>query len=479
MIPIKLIVLLFLLFDTTLEVAVERPEAEYQPTCTLLYPTLLGNEQRTLYGVGVPDTLGCVWKVFVGCGTTRVGRDTLLWCGTGWPGQPTLVEEHGKKYVIIGCLDHNLRKLDAETGTELWSYTFDDVIKGTATIFLIRDSLDERVIILQGSRRGFEKSHDDNIVPSFRAIDGNGQELWRLNIKKTYSYSRDVDASALVVDSLIFLGAENGIFYVIDPAPEKATKKSGMIQPQIIREIQLYNHNDIKKHGGNLVIEASPVLCQKRIFIAAGSGHVYGMSLETYTIDWDFYIGSDLDGTITVTQDSCLLVPIEKQYIEDNGGVLKLDPSRDPTESVVWYFPTGNVEFAGWEGGVIGSVSTQDSLAIVRALDGYVYVLNHYLVDTTTSATFNKKKYPGPHVLAKIHCGPSISTPLLIDNKIVTTGYDNKLKILKIDRLINKTEITPVDSFVAQGAFESTPLVWHKKIYIGCRDGYFYCLGKE
>ncbi|UCG91365.1 MAG: PQQ-binding-like beta-propeller repeat protein [candidate division WOR-3 bacterium] len=478
-IAVKLMVLLFLLFDTTLKLTVKHPAAEDQPTYTLLYPTFLGNKQRTFYGIGVPDTLGLVWKVFVGCGETRVGRDTLLWCGTGWPGQPTLFEERGENYVIIGCLDHNLRKLDAETGKEVWRYTFDDVIKGTATLLFNRDNLEQRVLILQGSRRGFKKSHYSNIVPSFRAIEVNGEELWRLNIKRTYSYSRDVDASAMVLDSLVFLGAENGVLYIIDPAPEKAGKKAGAVQPKVLKQIQLFNNNDIKKHEGNLVIEASPVLCQNRIYIAAGSGHVYGVSLETYTIDWDFYIGSDLDGTITVTQDSCLLVPIEKQYIEDNGGVLKLDPSRDPDEAVVWYFPTGNVEFAGWEGGVIGSVSTQDSLAAFRAIDGYLYVVNHYVVDTTISATINEKSYPAPLVLAAMHCGPSISTPLLIDDKIITAGYDNKLKVFKINRLVDKIEITPVDSFMAHGAFESTPLVWHDRIYIGCRDGYFYCLGKK
>jgi outer membrane protein assembly factor BamB len=36
--------------------------------------------------------------------------------------------------------------------------------------------------------------------------------------------------------------------------------------------------------------------------------------------------------------------------------------------------------------------------------------------------------------------------------------------------------VTKVASFPA-GSFESTPIVWQGRIYVGSRDGYFYCLG--
>ncbi|MFU8890443.1 MAG: PQQ-binding-like beta-propeller repeat protein [Anaerosomatales bacterium] len=31
--------------------------------------------------------------------------------------------------------------------------------------------------------------------------------------------------------------------------------------------------------------------------------------------------------------------------------------------------------------------------------------------------------------------------------------------------------------FSGGGSFESTPLVWEGRVYIGSRDGYLYCLG--
>jgi hypothetical protein len=40
-----------------------------------------------------------------------------------------------------------------------------------------------------------------------------------------------------------------------------------------------------------------------------------------------------------------------------------------------------------------------------------------------------------------------------------------------------KVGLSETSSYKAGSAFESTPLVWGKRVYIGCRDGYLYCLG--
>lgn len=474
LVPIILLILLCSIF-----VKIKNDRFSQKWKYELLYPTFLGDEHRNFPGKDPPKKLNILWQKYIGGGKTVVGKDTVSWFGTGWTGQPTLVKEFDQMYIIIGGFDYKLKKLDAKTGKVAWTYNFDDVVKGSASLIHCKEDLIERVIILQGSRMGFKKLMESKIVPSFRAIDLDGNELWRLNIKRTLSYSRDVDASALVLDSLIFIGAENGVLYIIDPDPAKATLQDGLLQPRIIKEIELFNAEDAIKHKGNLVIESSPVLCQDRIYVAAGSGHVYGINLETLTIDWDFYIGSDLDGTITVTPDHCLIVPVEKQYIKNCGGILKLDPGRPPQDAVIWYYPTEDKKFLRWEGGVIGSASIQDSLIAFRAIDGYLYLINHYLIDSHAYTTLNKKRYRMPKLLFKIYLGTSVSTPLIIGDKLITAGYDCRLKILKIERKGEKIALIPTDSFVAQGFFESTPLVWEKKIYIGCRNGYFYCLGEN
>lgn len=41
------------------------------------------------------------------------------------------------------------------------------------------------------------------------------------------------------------------------------------------------------------------------------------------------------------------------------------------------------------------------------------------------------------------------------------------------------TRIEEVASFAGGGSYESTPLVWEGRIFIGSRDGYLYCLGEK
>ncbi len=51
------------------------------------------------------------------------------------------------------------------------------------------------------------------------------------------------------------------------------------------------------------------------------------------SVVWDYWIGSDLDGSPITTEDGYILQAVEKQYISANGGVLKLDPRKPPAEA--------------------------------------------------------------------------------------------------------------------------------------------------
>ncbi len=42
-----------------------------------------------------------------------------------------------------------------------------------------------------------------------------------------------------------------------------------------------------------------------------------------------------------------------------------------------------------------------------------------------------------------------------------------------------KVKVTETSSYKAGNTFESTPLVWGRRIYIGCRGGYLNCLGNR
>ena len=450
----------------------------------VLNSTFLHNPMRNYYGDSAPDALDIIWKHNLGTGTTQVGKETKTWKGAGWTGQPLMVIENGKKYLIQGAYDHHLKKIDAQTGKLVWQYLYDDVIKGTGSIWLNpnADSLKHACIILQGSRAG--KSTFASYIPSYRAISYfTGEELWRLNSSKTWSYSRDVDGSALLLNDTAYLGLENGIFTIFNPNPDSATIRNKMLQPQIHKNTDtLYLKKDKKLHGGNLVTEASPTLLGNRVYIPSGSGHVWGYNLTTQQMDWDYYIGSDIDGSAVVTDDNCLLIAIEKQYINGRGGLLKLDPSQAPKDAAQWFFPTENHPFTLWEGGIIGSAAVnyhykkanQPSIAAFTAIDGFFYVIDTRTTepDYTTTTYDTTLSLPQPKLLFKYQTGPSISTPLIINNKIVVATYKG-IYLFEFDDDMNFT-------LKAKNRIrcESTPFVDDHKIYVASRNGYLYCLGR-
>ncbi len=466
-------------------------ELEYDQDSLKVIPrinTYLGNERRNYYGNSAPSQLKIIWKLYLGKGETLLSRKlgTTEWAGAGWTGQPLLVEENGELFIIQGAYDHHLKKIRAETGEIVWQYAFDDVVKGTGTIWVNgnADHPEEQIIILQGSRLGSGNYLDSPHIPSFRAISYlTGTELWRLDSQWTDSYSRDVDGSALMIADTGYIGLENGLFTVFDPDPQKARMLNGMIQPQIIKSRKLYTPDDVKAHQYNVVTEASPSLLGNRIYLSSGSGHVFGFNRITMEIDWDFFIGSDMDGTPVVTNDSCLLVSVEKQYIPGKGGVFKLDPARDERDAVIWFLPTENHDFVSWKGGVIGSVGINDyykadntpGLAATIGIDGYLYVVNHQEIqeEITVAGPDSISYYPTPELIFKTYLGPSISSPVFIENRLIVAGY-NGLFLFEFNQ---DFEFILLDKFVAP--IEATPIAWNNRIYIASRDGYLYCLGEE
>jgi outer membrane protein assembly factor BamB len=434
--------------------------------------------------------LDIIWKHHLGSGKTVISwkGGERIWSGCGWTGQPLLVREHDRLFLIQGAYDHHLKKLDADSGTCIWEYAFDDVLKGTGTIWknFRTENMEESLLILQGSRRGVENSWASDHVPSFRAISYfTGRELWRLDVKQTRSYSRDTDASALVLDDTAYIGLENAYFTVFDPNPQTASIRDSMLQPHIMQEILLYTEEDAKRHGNNLVVESSPSLLMDHIYVTAGSGHVFGYNLTTHQIDWDFFIGSDLDGSPVVTEDSCLLVTVEKQHIQGRGGLFKLNPRKPESEAVVWYFPTNNVTVSEWEGGVVGSACINDRtrkagdpyLAAVIGIDGFLYVIDYKKLDPAkekVTGPNNEEQYDTPVLIYKTRIGPSISTPIIVGNKLIAAGY-NGISLFEFDANLQFTLLDRKSDSI----FEATPIAYRNRIYVGSRDGYLYCFGES
>jgi outer membrane protein assembly factor BamB len=431
--------------------------------------TYLGCPQRKYYGEGSINNLEVIKKYNLGSGITRVGKEIRNWSGAGWTGQPLIVSQEGVDYIIIGSYSHNLHKIRREDFQPVWKYEFDDVIKGTGTIIQTNGGLE----VIQGSRRGFNKNLSSMDVPSLRAINfETGEEIWRKNIERTRSYSRDVDSSALdLSNGEIFIPGENSIGYFLDN------------QGREISRVNLFEEGDSKVHGGNLVCESSPARFEDMIYVASGSGHVYGIDVNDKKIVWRHTIGSDLDGTLSIDETGKLYCAIEKQYIPGRGGVMKLNPkSQDPIE---WFMHTQNRKFVSWEGGIIGSVALNDRyrkkednhLFATLAIDGNLYL------GSQTETTGDKVTGPDaktfcetPRLFFSERLAPSISTPIFCsENKIIAPTY-NGVFLLQYSG-INSLDVKILDHALKGRSFEATPVVWDNKVYVASRDGFLYELG--
>jgi outer membrane protein assembly factor BamB len=469
--------------------------------------TFLGNETRRFYGLGPPPKqLELIWSTSIGTGKTSDDghpNKPFVWSGTGWTGQPALVRDKGKLYLLVGGYDHNLHKIDAATGRVLWEHDWGDVIKGSPSVFQNPQPQgdDDRYIALAGSRRGFPLSFGDPSIAPYRAVTwGTGKELWRLPVPLTSSYSRDCDGSGFYLDGRQYIGVESGWFYILDPL---ATEDwNGYRTPKIVKQRLLAGDARAASHGGNLVLESSPALLDDVIYVASGAGHVYGMRRGDLKVVFDFYTGSDLDGSAVTTRSGRLLVAVEKQYIAGHGGILMLDPSKPANHSVVWFFPTEDRKFQDWEGGVIGSAGVNDEydpkgekprLAAFGAVDGNLYVVaQDALASGKVPGPNGEGSYATPQLVFKTNIGGSISTPIMVDDTIVAAGYDAKVHLYRVsyapaqegaagalqspDGRWWKVGVHETAAF-SGGSFESTPIMWQGRVYIGSRDGSFYCLG--
>ncbi|OGS23664.1 MAG: hypothetical protein A2297_05940 [Elusimicrobia bacterium RIFOXYB2_FULL_48_7] len=472
-------------------------------------PLFLGNECRRYYGKGpVPEKLRVLWKKHLETGETRVWGENKSYSGTGWPGQAVLVEENARLYVIFGGFDYKLRKLDALTGKTMWEYRFNNVIKGAPSIYINPKAVppEEKCLVFCGSRRGpLENNDPDN---NYRAVSLlTGRELWSFIVPNTDSYSRDAEGNGLVHGGILFFPAENGVLYQINPDPASAVMTQGITQPKVLREIVLYDIEDIFKHNKNLVVESSPSRIGNMLYLTAGAGRVYGINIERNIIEWEFYIGSDLDASPVITNDGNLLVGVEKQYIDGKGGVINLNPRKTGLGAVAWYFPTQNRKVADWEGGVIGSVGINDeynpgddkpALSAIGAIDGNLYLVSQdELSGEKVFGPDGLKLFNTPKMVWKKNIGSIVSTPILVDDYLIAGGHSGVLHVFKIiydeikdgttgnepNVLTSRTgrvwhiSVREKGNIALGGSIESTPVVWENKIYIGDKSGNFYCIG--
>ena len=445
----------------------------------IIIGSFLGDSKRCFYGDDPPSSLNLIWKCWLGGAPSHMPYNAggyNMRYGAGWTGQPLLFREKDNIYLLQGSYDYNLRKIDALTGEVVWKYLFDDAVKGTGTLFYNKKSLskENKLVILQGSRQSAKSEYN------YRGISAiNGEELFRTKVVRTRSNSRDVDGSALIVGDTAYIGLENGIFKVFNPNDDYASVNGKFYEPELFNELNLFTTKDISRIGGIIITESSQSLFNHKVYITAGSGYVYGYNIESGEIDWEYFIGADLNGSPVVTDDSCLLIPVEKQYIAGNGGLLKLNPNKSPEIALVWYYPVGNFHLLSWDGGVIGSACVNDKyklketkpLSAFIGIDGYLYVIDYKSIDGTAKSFDGKTIVDKPELIFKYKVGSSISSPIMFKDKLIACGYGG-MYLFEFDKDYNFTLLEKKGYY-----FEATPIVYNGKIYVASKDGWLYCFG--
>jgi len=86
-------------------------------------------------------------------------------------------------------------------------------------------------------------------------------------------------------------------------------------------------------------------------------------------------------------------------------------------------------------------------------------------------------KYPTPRLVARVQIPGTISTPIIVKDKIIACTDDGIFLYKLIQSKKNKFELKLIDK-VGGLEIDATPIVWDGRVYIAVRDGYMYCFGK-
>ena len=105
----------------------------------------------------------------------------------------------------------------------------------------------------------------------------------------------------------------------------------------------------------------------------------------------------------------------------------------------------------------------------------------------------NEPGLHAPRLVFKAWTGGGISSPIMAGDTIIVGAYDAKVHMYHIaytpaaanaagalksrDGHWWKVKIREKATFSGGGSYESTPVLWNGRVYIGARNGYYYCLG--
>jgi outer membrane protein assembly factor BamB len=415
--------------------------------------TFRGNATRTYYGQGPVPSAPTVLRRFPEepmCSDSVDGGQTYRWCGTGWTGQPAVVERAGKTWLIFGAYDRAVHFLDADTGQRLLPDFFTgDIIKGSVTV-----DPDGFPLVYTGSR-------DDN----FRvlALDRPAPvELWRLpaDAVSPVLWNNDWDGSALVVDDYLIEGGENSQWHVVKLNRSYDADGLVSVRPELVFHAPGWDDELLEGTGdADVSIEGSVALWGGTVYFANSGGLVQGWDVSGLKDGrapsrvFRFWTGDDTDATVVVDDEGMLYVASEWERhaarARQVGQIMKLDPRR--ADPLVWSLPDQEGDVAG----VWATPALYRDVLIVPTNAGRLMG-----IDRRTGAVRWTKQLP-EHVW---------QSPVVVDGILLQGDCHGELHAYDVsDTAVDPPEVWTI---ALGGCIESTPAVWKGRIYVGTRGGF-------
>jgi outer membrane protein assembly factor BamB len=425
--------------------------------------TFRGNATRSYYGRGpVPLDPVVRWRhpeVTKLCSESIVGVDVTEWCGTGWTGQPNVIEVPGGGVEVReGAYDGRYHFVDGETGEPVRSPLVTlDLAKGSATT-----DPDGFPLYYAGSRDGHLRvvALDRDAPETLWSIDGGTSAPRPLR-------NDDWDGAPLVIRDHLLAGGENGWFYVI--RLDRAYGEDGLVTvaPEVVATIPGFDDELLAVLGDQEVsIENSVAYRRGVAYFANSGGLVQGWDIGALLDGGTevervlrFWVGDDVDASIAIDGQGFLYVAAEYQRFNDRsrkvGQLMKLDPRR-PEDPLIWSIDAREIGFEG----AGGSWSTP-------ALYGDVVFFS-----TAAGRVLEVDRGTGT-VLHELQVGaPSIASPVVVDGVLILGDCLGDLYAWDVTDPSIEPPLLWKMRF--EGCIESTPAVWRGWLYLGTREGYLY-----
>ncbi len=436
-----------------------------------------GNASRTYYGEGpIPSAPQVLWKFGPMVGGTSEALQFPT--GTGWTGQPCIFERDGKTWVVFGAYDFKIHFLDAETGDRLLpDFVGGDIFKGSVVV-----DPDGYPLIFMGCA-------DDKwrII----AIDRDEPtELFNLDSNKLPRkvWYGDWDSSVVIRNDYAFEGGENSHFYILKLNRGYDSTGRVTVDPQIVLDHPGWTASLLEKLGSRDVsIENSPCLVGDRVYFSNGGGLVQGLDVsatlreptkgeapavgaEAYPKVFHYWTGGDTDSTIVADEQGYLYVcqhsdtrsALAVQRYNDMGQIIKLDPRKagEGEDPVVWAQKA--TKKSGGESGVWATPCLYKDM---------LYVPTH------GGALLGIDRWTGELVWQKILTEHAWASCVVVDGTLIVGDTHGVLHAWDVSDTRVDPPVVWECSLESGSALESTPAVWKGRIYVGCRDGFFYCFG--